>query len=170
MTSSAACRGLQTSPWKRQSRGRGSSTRPLPLRLMPHSSASRSMSSPMAVRRTSPLHQVAEIKAVPQKSSRRCSGTCQTEQSLFAAVRGLKKCEAVQKFRLKQFWICLLHVCLNPFIPAGPHTGCRNAADMRCRPWGFALHSHIVRADLARGTPQSLADQEAMISGCHAET
>lgn len=34
------------------------------------------MSTPSAVRRTSLLHQVAQIRLVPLKSSRRCRGTC----------------------------------------------------------------------------------------------
>ncbi len=81
ITDTAASKGSQTSPWKRHSRGRDSSIRLPPLWSRPHSSACRSMSRPMAVRLQSPRHQVADISAVPQKSSRRCSGTCRCSAS-----------------------------------------------------------------------------------------
>ena len=53
-----------------------------PLCLQPHCRASRSMSTPSAVLRTSLLHQVAQIRLVPLKSSLRCRGTCKRQCSV----------------------------------------------------------------------------------------
>jgi hypothetical protein len=97
--------------------------------------------SPMAVRRTSPLHHVAEIIAVPQKSSRRCSGTAMlisTIGRLCSLSTHAASCN-VQTLHLS--WWTDDKMC----SPEDQHTRGRSGGSRKCHRVALAQHPDTVR-------------------------